>query len=58
MKNILKNLKNNNGEVNMQKMIIISVFFVVGAILIGIVIAAVNGNYGDGLRGIINDIMH
>lgn len=42
----------------MQKMIIISVFFVVGAILIGIVIAAVNGNYGDGLRGIINDIMH
>ena len=55
---IRDHLKDNTGDVNMQKMIIIATLFILGALLITAVVVAIDNSYEDGIKGIIHDIMH
>ena len=58
MRNIRQFLRDDVGSTTMEKVLIILIVFVVGVALLVALYSAINGSYGDGMSGIIRDIMH
>lgn len=59
VRNILtEHLKDNSGSANMNALVIIAIAFVAGALLISAVVYAIRSYYKDGMKNIVNDIMH
>lgn len=57
IKALVRELKSNSGDTNLQKLILILIAFVAGGLLVTAIIFALGAHYGSGTGNMINDIM-
>ncbi len=57
IKALINTMKDNSGDTNIQKLILILIAFVAGGLLVTAIIFALGAHYGSGTGNMINDIM-
>lgn len=57
IKALVRELKSNSGDTNIQKLILILIAFVAGGLLVTAIIFALEAHYGSGTSNLIDDIM-
>ena len=58
MKLLKQHLKDNSGDLHMERVIVIAIAFVIGALLVAAVLYGVKTHFGAGIRDYIGDYLN